>query len=147
MKRRDVVLLHLSMLAVALSGVAYGVMRYALTGSDPDSPLGHPWQPGVLKAHVLAAPVLVFALGLIVQGHALPKKSGGEPRGRRTGLSLLGLAAPVVLSGYAVQILTGDLARRATGWAHAAAGVLFLVAYAAHLLKPEASGSPGRPSP
>jgi membrane associated rhomboid family serine protease len=134
-KRWEVVLLHASTLVVGLSGVVYGVMKYFLTGADPDSPLGHPWQPGVLKAHVLAAPVIVFVLGLVVRGHALPKLRAGEPTGRRTGLALLAFLAPLVLSGYAVQVLTGDLARKGTGWGHAAAGLVFLAAYGAHLLK------------
>jgi hypothetical protein len=146
-KRWEVVLLHLSTLAIGLSGVVYAVMKYAMTGSDPDSPLGHPWEPGFVKAHVLAAPVLVFALGLVVRGHALPKLRLGEPLGLATGIALLALIAPLVLSGYAVQALTGELARKGAGWGHTAAGVVFLAAYVWHLLKRAASDSPERSSP
>jgi hypothetical protein len=144
MKRWELVLLHVSTLAVAISGLVDGFMKYAMTGSDPDSPLGHPWQPGVLKAHVLAAPFLVFALGLIARGHALPKWKSGETTGKKSGISLLGLVAPLVLSGYAVQVFTGDLLRKGMGWGHTAAGVLYLLGYAAHLLKrsPAVGGVP-----
>jgi hypothetical protein len=135
MKRWELFLLHASVLAIAVSGVVYGFMKYVMTGSDPDSPLGHPWQPGVLKAHVLAAPFLVFAFGLVARGHALPKWRSGEKTGKKSGISLLGLVAPLVLSGYAVQVFTGDSLRRETGWGHTATGVLYLLAYAAHLLK------------
>ena len=135
MKRWELFLLHASALAIAISGVVYGFMKYAMTGSDPDSPLGHPWQPGVLKAHVLAAPFLVFAFGLVARGHALPKWKSGETPGKTTGGSLLGLAAPLVLSGYALQVLTGDALRKGMGWGHTAAGVLYVLGYAAHLLK------------
>jgi hypothetical protein len=135
MNRWEVFLLHASGLAIAISGAVYGVMKYAMTGSDPDSPLGHPWQPGVLKAHVLAAPFLVFALGLVARGHALPKWKSGETTGKKSGISLLGLVAPLVLSGYAVQVFTGEFLRRGTGWTHAALGVVYVLAYAAHLLK------------
>jgi hypothetical protein len=135
MSRWELFLLHASTLAIAVSGVVYGFMKYAMTGSDPDSPLGHPWQPGVLKAHVLAAPFLVFAFGLVARGHALPKWRSGDKTGRKSGISLLGLVAPLVLSGYAVQVFTGDSLRRGTGWAHAALGAIYVLAYAAHLLK------------
>lgn len=145
MKRWELFLLHASALAIAISGVVYGIMKYAMTGSDPDSPLGHPWQPGVLKAHVLAAPFLVFAFGLVARGHALPKWKSGETIGKKSGIFLLGLVAPLVLSGYAVQVFTGDSLRKGTGWGHTAAGVLFAAAYAAHLLKkrPVDEVSPG----
>ena len=135
MKRWELFLLHASVLAIAVSGVVYGFMKYVMTGSDPDSPLGHPWQPGVLKAHVLAAPFLVFALGLIARGHALPKWKSGETTGKKSGIFLLGLVAPLVLSGYAVQVFTGYSLRKGTGWGHTAAGVLYLLTYAGHLLK------------
>jgi len=135
MSRWELFLLHASTLAIAISGLVYGVMKYAMTGSDPDSPLGHPWQPGVLKAHVLAAPFLVFAFGLVARGHALPKLRSGEMPGKKSGTSLLGLVAPLVLSGYAVQVFTGDSLRRGTGWAHSALGAVWMLAYGAHLLK------------
>jgi len=135
MSRWELFLLHASTLAIVISGVVYGFMKYAMTGSDPDSPLGHPWQPGVLKAHVLAAPFLVFALGLVARGHALPKLRSGEIPGKTSGISLLGLVAPLVLSGYAVQVFTGDSLRRGTGWAHTALGAVWVLVYGAHLLK------------
>lgn len=139
MKRWELFLLHASALAITISGLVYGIMKYVMTGSDPDSPLGHPWQPGALKAHVLAAPFLVFALGLIARGHALPKWRSGETSGKTSGLCLLGLVAPLVLSGYAVQVLTGEALRKGTGWGHTAIGAVFAAAYVLHLLKRRAS--------
>lgn len=142
MKRWEVVLLQVSALVVAISGIAYGVMKYALTGTDPDSPLGHPWQPGTVKAHVLAAPFLVFALGVVARGHALFKWRSGETTGKRSGLVLLGFVAPLVLSGYAVQVLTGELARKGTGWGHTAVGAVFVLAYLIHLFKRGGNSEP-----
>jgi hypothetical protein len=142
MKRWELILLHLSALAVALSGIAYGVMKYFLAGSDPDSPLGHPWQPGALKAHVVAAPFLVFALGIVARGHALLKWRSGETTGKRSGLVLVAFVAPLVLSGYAVQVFTGELVRKGTGWGHSAAGGVFTLAYLVHLLKRGTSTEP-----
>ena len=116
------------------SGIVYGVMKYFLAGTNPDSRLGHPWQPWVLAAHVLAAPIAVFGLGLLWRSHALGRLQLGEREGRRSGLTILRIAPPLVFSGYLVQVLTGDPLRKATGWLHAALGVAFALAFVLHLI-------------
>lgn len=135
MKRWAAVLNHLACLLVGLSGVAYGVLKYFVPGTDPDSRAGHPWQLPMLKVHVLAAPLLIFGLGLVFSGHALKRLQAGEDPGRASGAGLLALAAPLVLTGPLIQVLTGDAARRWTGWIHAGLGAVYVLAYAAHLLK------------
>jgi hypothetical protein len=143
-KRGALLLNHLACALVGLSGIAYGVMKYFLPASDPDSRVGHPWQLPTLKVHVLTAPFLIFALGLVFSGHALARLKGGEDPGRASGTGLLGLAAPLILTGPLIQVLTGDAARRWTGWVHAALGAVYVLAYAAHLLKKRpAGGEPG----
>jgi hypothetical protein len=145
MTRGAALLNHLACAFVGLSGIAYGVMKYLMAGADPDSRAGHPWQQPMLKAHVLAAPFLIFALGLVFSGHALARLRAGEHPGRASGAGLLGLAAPLILTGPLIQILTGDAARQWTGWIHAALGVVYVLAYTAHLLKkrPADEVSPG----
>ena len=145
MKRWAVVLNHLACAFVGLSGVAYGVMKYFMAGSDPDSRVGHPWQQPMLKLHVLAAPFLVFALGLVFSGHALMRLKAGEdsgPRERRGSPRPRRAARP---HGPLIQVLTGDAARQWTGWIHAALGVVYVLAYVGHLLKkrPADETSPG----
>ena len=135
MRSPEKLLHHFAVAAVSLSGMAYGVMKYFLTGADPDSRMGHPWQQPALKVHVISAPLLVFALGLVFSSHALKRFRGGEPEGRLSGGGLLGLVAPLVFSGYLVQVLTGEASRRWTGWLHAALGVVYLLGTVAHLLK------------
>lgn len=118
---------------VSASGVVFGLMKYLLSGSDPDSRLGHPWQPAILAAHVLVAPVAVFAMGLLLRGHALPQLKRGEREGRGTGLALTAVGMPLVFSGYLVQVFTGEALRKGTGWIHAALGVLFALAFVLHM--------------
>jgi len=141
-KRWELFLQNASVAAVGLSGLAYGVLKYFMAGADPDSRVGNPWTQPALKAHVLAAPFLVFALGLVFSAHGLKRFRAGEPDGRVTGIGLLWIVAPVILSGYLVQVLTGEAARTWTGWIHTAIGVLYLAGYVAHLLKkrPSAGG-------
>ena len=117
----------------AVSGIAYGVMKYFLANPDPDSRVGHPMQPAVLAAHVLAAPVAVFAMGMLLKGHALARIRRGEREGRATGLLLFGIGLPMVFSGYLVQVFTGEAARKASGYFHAVVGLVFALAFALHV--------------
>ena len=133
MKLWEVRLIRWGFALASASGVVYGVMKYFLAGTDPDSRLGHPWQPAVLAAHVLLAPVAVFGMGLLLRGHALPQLKRGEREGRGTGLALTAVGMPLVFSGYLVQVFTGETARKGTGWIHAALGVLFALAFLLHL--------------
>jgi hypothetical protein len=118
---------------VCASGVVYGVMKYFLTGTNSDSRLGHPWQPGVLAAHVLVAPVAVFAIGLLLRSHALAQLQRGQREGRGTGLALTVIGMPLVFSGYLVQVLTGEALRKGTGWIHATLGLVFALAFFLHM--------------
>jgi len=117
----------------AVSGIALGVMKYFLSNPDPDSRVGHPMQPAVLAAHVLVAPLAVFAMGLLWKGHVLARIRRGEKEGRSTGLLLFGIGLPMVFSGYLVQVFTADALRKASGWFHAAVGLLFAAAFAIHV--------------
>jgi hypothetical protein len=123
---------HVGIALVGGSGVVYGLMKYVLSGSEPDSRLGHPMQPAVAKLHILAAPIAVFGLGLLFRRHALARLFGGEVEGRRSGSLMTWLFVPLCFSGYLVQAITGEAARRWTGWTHAAVGLLFAAAYAFH---------------
>lgn len=133
MKNWEVLIIRWGFGLTSASGVVYGVMKYFLQSANPDSRVGHPWQPAVLAIHVLAAPVAVFCMGLLLRGHALPRLKGGERAGRATGVALIAIGLPLVLSGYLVQVLTGDAARKATGWLHAAVGVVFALAFLMHM--------------
>lgn len=132
MKRWEASLNHFAFAGVTLSGVAYAVMKYLLAGSDPDSRLGHPWQPQVAKLHVLFAPLAVFGLGLLFRRHAMARFFGGETEGRKTGTALLWVLLPLSATGYLVPIFSGEAAVRVTGAVHTGLGILFAAAYAFH---------------
>jgi uncharacterized membrane protein YidH (DUF202 family) len=132
MARWEAWTIRLGFWLASASGVVLGVMKYFLHNPDPDSRVGHPWQPGVLAVHVLVAPAAVFAMGLLLRGHVLPRIRRGDQTGRATGLTLFWIGLPLVLSGYLIQVFTGESARKATGWIHAAVGVVFAIAFALH---------------
>ena len=123
----------------ALTGLVYGVLRYFGSVKGEFGPEQNPWQPFWQHSHVLAAPVLLFALGVAVRGHVQGMLNRGVRRGRRIGLILLVISVPLVLGGYAVQVVTAAGARNALGWSHAALGALFVALYAFHWAKPRSS--------
>ena len=117
---------------MSLSGLACGVFKYFVPNADPDSRIGHPWQPGLLKAHLLVAPFAVLGIGLLLRRHALARLRQGEQSGRKTGALMLWIFLPLALSGYLIQVLVEPGTVRWTGWIHAGIGMLFVLGYAIH---------------
>lgn len=134
MTRFESLLLQISTVISALSGAIFLAMKYLLRNDDPFSVVGHPWQPHMLAAHVLVGPVVVFALGLISREHVLGRYLNGARRGgRRSGASTILLAAPMILSGYFLQIVTGENSRLALVIVHVATGTMFVSLFFWHL--------------
>lgn len=129
---------HLFRAALAITtatGLVFWVMKTFMRPPDEFSVLGHPWQPYALAGHLLVAPVLVFALGLIARDHILEGiRSRGAIAGWRTGLGLLGLSAPMILSGYLLQVVTAVETRRVVALVHLLSGALFAAFFLAHAL-------------
>jgi hypothetical protein len=120
---------HAATLALGLTGAAYAFFAYALhPPKDSFSVVNHPWQPHALHAHVLAAPVGVLAVGLLLRQHVIARLANpGFRRSRRSGILLAALAAPMIVSGYLLQVMTSEgglLAARITHWVTGAAWIL-----------------------
>ncbi len=129
-------LLFVSVSTTAITGVTVWVMKDLLPRRDPFSVLGHPWQPHVLAAHLLVAPAVVFALGLIAREHIVQGwKYGVNGDGRRSGILTVLWALPMILSGYLLQIVTGDTPRRVLSIGHLVSGALFTALFVGHLVR------------
>jgi hypothetical protein len=125
------------------TGIVYAVMRYALTPVDPYAVVNHPWQPAVQHLHVVAAPLLVFALGLIWQRHVWKKMRAGRGSGFRSGLALALTAGPMVVSGYLIQTATGEEWRARWVLVHVIASGLWLLGLVLHRIpRPERVAAP-----
>ncbi len=119
---------------VAVTGLVYLYMKYALTTDDPFAIVNHPWQPTMLSAHVLAAPLFVAFFGMLFRSHSFGKLRSRNPANRRTGwTSVLGFSA-MALSGYLIQVATTSALITFFIWAHVAASVVFVVGYGIHLV-------------
>jgi hypothetical protein len=117
---------------VGITGIVYGGMKYLMSSDDPFAVVHHPLQPLVLKVHLIAAPVLVFAIGAVYTRHIVRQWRSGGASGRRSGAGMAAVIVPMILSGYLIQTLTSESWLFWTAMAHIAAGTAYLAAFAAH---------------
>lgn len=118
--------------ATTLTGVVYLVMKYLMTSDDPFAVVNHPWQPAVLKAHILVAPLLTFSIGLVTLRHVWRHVQSGMRDGRRSGMLTLAALAPMILTGYLIQAVTGESLLRAMALSHIGLGLVYAVGLLAH---------------
>ena len=116
------------------TGVAIGWMEHAVTPSDAFAVVNHPWQPFLLKLHILSAPVMVFGIGMIFMRHIWPHFRNGLKMGRRSVIGSMLLTVPMIVSGYAIQVLTSASWLRILGWAHLVLGVMFAIGATIHFV-------------
>lgn len=143
--------LHLGTILTGLSGLGYGWLRYFGRVQGEFGIESHPLQSLVQHLHVLAAPFLLFALGMAVRGHVASKLRVGTREGRRTGLGLGLLILPMVAAGYLVQVATTPAWCLAFAWVHGGTSLLFLGGYLVHglrvWLRPGTAGPVPAPAP
>lgn len=124
--------LWLTTAGTLLTGVVYWWMKDLMVSSDPWSVINHPLQPWMLKAHILIAPLMVFSVGLITSRHVWRHYRTGVSKGRKTGLTAALSFIVLVLSGYLIQVLTGETILRVLAWTHLGLGIVYSVGLAAH---------------
>lgn len=119
-------------IATAVTGFVYLWMKYLMAPVDPWSVINHPLQPWVLKAHILVAPLLVFSLGMVALKHIWRHLRSARPAARRTGLTTALVLAPMVISGYLIQSVTGEGALRVIALVHIVTGSVYALGLLAH---------------
>lgn len=153
MSRFEAWMLHLSNLLVGGTGLVYAWMVFLAEPSDPYAVVNHPLQPQAQHLHILLAPLLVFTAGLVWRRHVWSQWKRGIEERRRSGLSMIFVLVPMIVSGYLIQTATGDEWRRIWVWVHLATSGLWLLGYLAHQVpavwkrwatsgSPRTSGSP-----
>ena len=138
--------------ATLVTGLVYWWMKDVMTAPDPFAVINHPLQPWVLKAHILVAPLQVFSVGLITSRHIWRHYTTGVKKGRRTGIIAAATFVALVLTGYALQVVTAETLIRVFAWSHLVLGVVYSLGVAAHwpatrgngVRKPMAGGTRGR---
>lgn len=127
-------LVHIGTLLVGGTGLVYAFMLYWLEPADPYSVLHHPLQGAVQHGHVLAAPLFVFASGLIFREHVWRGFRLGARERRSSGLAMLATLVPMIASGYLLQTASEPSWRRIWMILHLVASALWLAGYGGHWL-------------
>lgn len=135
MTGRERLLHHLANLLVGLTGLVYLWMAWLLPPPDDWAVVNHPWQPHVQHLHVLVAPLLVFAVGLMWRSHVLLRLRLQGGLRLDSGSLLLFLLLPMVVSGYALQVSSAEQWRTAWSWLHVVTGGLWVLGYVVHFLR------------
>jgi len=134
MSRGQALFVHLANLAVSGTGLVYAWMRYLAEPADEWAVVNHPWQPHLQHLHVLSAPLLVFAMGVIWSAHVVGKmKNGGENRAAGVGLTAIFL--PMAASAYLLQVAVDPGWRQTWMWVHVVASLLWVVAFVVHQVR------------
>lgn len=119
-------------LATVVTGLVYLWMKYYLVSDDPYAVVNHPWQPAVLKLHILVAPLLTFSLGVVALRHIWRHLRDGIRDGRRSGLATLVVFGPMIVTGYLIQAITHEGWLKAMAYSHIGFGLLYGVALLGH---------------
>ena len=115
-----------------ITGVVYWWMKEMMTPPEPWAVVNHPLQPWMLKAHILIAPLQVFAVGLITSRHIWRHFQLGVKKGRGSGLVAAGTFIALVITGYALQVVTAELLIEVLVWSHLALGIVYSAGVAVH---------------
>lgn len=118
--------------ATLLTGTIYLWMKYLMASEDPLAVVNHPWQPYILKLHILVAPLLVFSIGVVALRHVWRHLKGKTGAGRRSGYITLVVVGPMIMSGYLIQAITHRGWLQAMAIAHIATGLIFGLGLLAH---------------
>lgn len=122
-------------LLVIATGSVYAVMRYFLQPIDEWAVINHPWQPYVQHLHVLTAPLLVFACGLIWHRHVAGRIAAEEHRQGVSGPGLAVALVPMIASGYLLQTTSAASWRQAWLVLHLVSSGLWTLLVATHFLR------------
>jgi hypothetical protein len=122
----------ISSVATFVTGVVYLWLKYLVVSDDPFAVVNSPWQGPVLKLHIIAAPTLVFAFGLVAVRHVWRHVRSRVAAGRLSGLTGAAALIPMVATGYLIQAVTEEGWLRAMAWSHITLGLLFGAASLAH---------------
>ena len=114
------------------TGLVYWWMKDFLRPVDEFAVINHPLQPWLLKAHIVVAPLMVFAVGLIAADHIWKQYKRAVSSGRGSGIVSMWVLGPLIMTGYLIQVVTHVGWLEAIAWAHLGTGMLYLVGLATH---------------
>ena len=114
------------------SGIAWLVLHLGFEPHNEFGALPHPWEAALMRLHGLVAVAGVFLLGWLGAGHVLERWR--RSRNRTSGWVLVGCAALLVFTGYALYYSVGPL-HTGSAWVHEWLGAATLIVALTHWLR------------
>ncbi|MFQ5767156.1 MAG: hypothetical protein ACE5ID_04145 [Acidobacteriota bacterium] len=145
MSRLEAWCLGLSSMVAAASGLVLFAMKHFLEPQDPYAVIHHPWQPAVLRLHLIAVPFLIFSVGMIMPVHVFKKMHDGRRRGRVSGLILLAVFWVMAVSGVLIQMMVDEVWLATTAWIHVGTGSLYVLLVLSHRRLKQTAKDAGHP--
>ncbi|MEE9132544.1 MAG: hypothetical protein V3U13_03200 [Gemmatimonadota bacterium] len=124
--------LWISVALTTVTGAGLFWAKYLLQANDPWAVVNHPLQPWLLKAHIITAPMLIFALGLISTRHIWRHYMCRLAPGRKSGIVTVLVTVPMIIGGYLIQVVTHVGWLRVLAISHIALGFLFAAGFVLH---------------
>jgi len=112
-----------------LGGAYWLALHFFFSKPSDFGALEHPWAPSVLKAHGWIAVASVFLLGWVTARHVSDRWS--QSAKRTSGIAIVGVAAVLAVTGYALYYTTDHLHDLA-GLAHEVLGAGAILLALAH---------------
>ena len=143
MNRFEAWLNHIATLAVGGTGLVYAWMTLLLEPEDEFALMNHPLQDEVQAMHLIFAPFLVFSVGMVARCHAWKYALAGKKDRRRSGILLALGFAPMVASGYLLQISVQENWRNLFYWLHLGVSLAWILGYVLHQSLPKEAKKTG----
>jgi len=125
---------YLANLTVGGSGLVLLWMVFFLKPDDPYAIVHHPAQPFWKTLHILMAPALTLSIGYLWCQHAWSYWRGKVQGGRKSGILLLVSALPMIISGYALQVVIDLHLRTFWSWIHTGTSCLWIAGISVHII-------------
>ena len=135
MQKNERWLHHSANITVGISGLIYFYMLYVIEPAEMDdfSVLNHPYQNLILNIHILTAPFLIFAVAYTAKSHILAKvKKRYKGPGRRSGLLMVTLFVPMVISAYIMQTTSNEGLKQVMVYTHNTTSIFWVLTYIIH---------------
>jgi hypothetical protein len=122
---------HWSNYLLIASGVIYGVLKYTMQVESEYGLRPHEWQGFTQGLHIVISPLMVFSLGSLWWQHILKMKENSKMK-RRSGLSMLYLSIPMILTGYFIQVFYQPTLKEVFIWGHVLLSIVWTLLYVIH---------------
>lgn len=91
------------------------------------------WKQLLLKVHIASVVLWLFTCGMLFSIHVIPQLKAGITKGRKTGIALIAILILMIISGYALQIISHLPSLSIMRYAHSVTGIAFTIFFAVHL--------------